>query len=46
MEVNFFLVSVAYGLVADGDKSWVCGRETESDNRKLHQTACFLVLVL
>jgi len=37
MEVNFFLVYVAYDLVAEGDiVGRIYGRETESDNSKLH----------
>jgi hypothetical protein len=42
MEVNFFLTYVAYVLVAeDGRVGRIYGRETESDESKLHQTVCF-----
>ena len=37
MEVNFFLTYVAYDLVAEDDRvGRIYGRETDSDNSKLH----------
>jgi hypothetical protein len=42
MEVNFFLIYVANDFVAEDDRvGRIYGRETESDDSKLHQTVCF-----